>query len=118
MATTPLIIPAAERAPSIGWKSPDTKAINRSNRFPCGTSPSSTSILPSPEMPASLMTAAYTSGTWFPITTWYCPPAFTTVTIPSLFFKYSVSALLSSFREKRKRVTQCTNLMIFSLPPT
>ncbi len=69
IATIPLIIPAAAKAPKNGWKIPDIKSIKRSKRLPVApASPSSTSREPTPGTPVS-RTAAYTSGTWFPMTT-------------------------------------------------
>ena len=63
-------------------------------------------------------TAAYTSGTWLPITTIYCPPFWITVTIPSVSFRISVCAFDSSFNLNRSLVTQWVRPAMFPLPPT
>jgi hypothetical protein len=51
------------------------------------------------------------------MTTWYKPPALTTLTTPLVAFTAASSAFALSASVKRSRVAQWTRLLMFALPP-
>lgn len=106
--------PAPASGHRIGWKMELTSSMKRSSRFPWGAADSSDAPAPSSR---SAITA-YTWGTSLPMTTWYWPPAWTTVTTPSRALIPSVSAFASSRSSMRKRVAQCRAPLMLSSPPT
>ena len=114
----PLITPAADKATKIGWKIPEITSI-KALKIPCfSTFSSELSESVVSVIPKTWLTSSKTCVTWLPITTWYCPPAFITVTTPSILFRISSFAIDSSFNLKRKRVMQCFKETMFSFPPT
>ena len=89
-----------------------------SETIPCFSFFSSEDLLLNSLFPNLFSIALYAVWTSFPITTWNCPPLFTTEITPDKLSIFLTCTLDISFNSNLNLVAQCVNLLTLDGPPT